>query len=67
MGRCTAKRWTEVPHRPLTRAFTGRRPRGIANRFLVEHSADAPAAYPDVHHITAPLRARAATAATPTC
>jgi nitronate monooxygenase len=43
----------------LTRAFTGRTARGIANRFLLEHSADAPSAYPDVHHITSPLRAAA--------
>jgi nitronate monooxygenase len=41
----------------LTRAFTGRRARGIANRFLREHSADAPIAYPEIHHVTAPLRA----------
>jgi len=41
----------------LTRAFTGRPARGIRNRFLEEHSADAPAAYPEVHHLTAPLRA----------
>jgi nitronate monooxygenase len=43
----------------LTRAFTGRRARGLVNRFLVEHSAEAPAAYPHVHHATAPLRAAA--------
>jgi nitronate monooxygenase len=43
----------------LTRAFTGRTARGIVNRFLVEHGADAPSAYPDVHHLTAPLRAAA--------
>jgi nitronate monooxygenase len=41
----------------VTRAFTGRQARGIVNRFLREHSADAPAAYPEVHHATAPLRA----------
>lgn len=41
----------------LTRAFTGRRARGIVNRFLAEHSADAPAAYPHLHHLTRPLRA----------
>jgi nitronate monooxygenase len=41
----------------LTRAFTGRRARGIRNRFLDEHSASAPPAYPQVHHLTAPLRA----------
>lgn len=41
----------------LTRAFTGRAARGIENRFLMEHSAGAPIAYPQVHHATAPLRA----------
>ena len=43
----------------LTRAFTGRLGRGLVNRFLVEHSAEAPSAYPHVHHATAPLRAEA--------
>jgi nitronate monooxygenase len=43
----------------LTRAFTGRLARGIENRFMREHGADAPSAYPDVHHLTAPLRAAA--------
>jgi len=43
----------------LTRAFTGRLARGLANRFLVEHSSEAPSAYPHVHHATAPLRAEA--------
>ncbi len=43
----------------LTRAFTGRTARGIANRFLLEHAGEAPSAYPDVHHLTAPLRAAA--------
>jgi nitronate monooxygenase len=42
----------------LTRAFTGRRARGIVNRFLREH-ADAPAGYPAVHHVTGPIRAAA--------
>jgi nitronate monooxygenase len=41
----------------LTRAFTGRQARGIVNRFLSEHSAEAPPAYPEIHHVTAPLRA----------
>ncbi|HEY6790662.1 MAG TPA: nitronate monooxygenase [Trebonia sp.] len=41
----------------LTRAFTGRLARGIRNRFLDLHTAGAPAAYPEVHHLTAPLRA----------
>jgi len=43
----------------LTRAFTGRTARGIVNRFLREHGADAPSAYPEVHHVTAPIRAAA--------
>lgn len=43
----------------LTRAFTGRAARGIVNRFLREHSADAPSAYPEVHHLTAPVRVAA--------
>jgi nitronate monooxygenase len=43
----------------LTRAFTGRAARGIVNRFLREHSPDAPSAYPDVHHVTAAVRAAA--------
>ncbi|KAF0848147.1 nitronate monooxygenase [Nocardia caishijiensis] len=41
----------------LTRAFTGRRARGIRNRFLLDHTANAPAAYPEIHYATAPLRA----------
>lgn len=40
----------------MTRAFSGRPARGLINRFLAEHSGDAPAAYPDVHYVTAPLR-----------
>jgi nitronate monooxygenase len=41
----------------LTRAFTGRLARGIRNRFLDEHTDAAPVAYPEVHYLTAPLRA----------
>jgi nitronate monooxygenase len=43
----------------LTRAFTGRAARGIVNRFMREHDADAPVAYPEVHYVTAPLRGAA--------
>jgi nitronate monooxygenase len=43
----------------LTRAFSGRRARGIVNAFMRDHSADAPPAYPHVLHLTAPLRAAA--------
>jgi len=64
----TPEAGTSEPHRDavaregetaLTRAFSGRTARGIVNRFLREHDADAPAAYPEVHHLTAPLRAAA--------
>jgi nitronate monooxygenase len=56
---------TPAPHREalattrdtaLTRAFSGRTARGIVNRFLREHDAGAPSAYPEVNHLTAPLR-----------
>ena len=43
----------------LTRAFTGRTARGISNRFLREHTHYAPSAYPEIHHLTAPLRSAA--------
>ncbi|MEU2544434.1 nitronate monooxygenase [Streptomyces roseolus] len=46
----------------LTRAFSGRPARGLVNRFMREHGPYAPAAYPEVHHLTAPLRKAAATA-----
>jgi nitronate monooxygenase len=45
----------------LTRAYTGRWARGLANRFIAEHR-DAPAGYPQLHHLTSPLR-KAAVAA----
>jgi nitronate monooxygenase len=43
----------------VTRAFSGRPARGMVNRFLSEHSASAPRAYPEIHHATSPLRAAA--------
>ena len=59
---------TSAPHRAalgapaptaVTRAFTGRRARGIVNRFMLEHGAAAPSAYPQIHHLTSGLRAAA--------
>ncbi|WP_415950275.1 nitronate monooxygenase [Streptomyces sp. KLOTTS4A1] len=44
----------------LTRAFTGRPARGLVNRFVREHGPYAPAAYPQVHHLTGGLRKAAA-------
>jgi nitronate monooxygenase len=64
----TPEAGTSEPHRArlaadgptrLTRAFSGRTARGIVNRFMDEHDADAPRAYPQVHHLTSPLRAAA--------
>jgi nitronate monooxygenase len=64
----TPEAGTAVPHRArlavpavtrLTRAFSGRTARGIVNRFMDDHDADAPRAYPQVHHLTSPLRAAA--------
>ena len=64
----TPEAGTSPPHRAalraggetrLTRAFTGRRARGIVNRFLQEHHHFAPRAYPEIHYVTAPIRAAA--------
>jgi nitronate monooxygenase len=64
----TPEAGTSAPHRArlavpgptrLTRAFSGRTARGIVNRFMTEHDAHAPRAYPQVHHLTSPLRAAA--------
>jgi nitronate monooxygenase len=58
---------TSAPHRAavvrggptaITRAFTGRRARGIVNGFMRDHPS-APSAYPHIHYVTAPLRAAA--------
>ena len=64
----TLEAGTSAPHREklrsrgptvLTRAFSGKRARGIVNGFLQRNSADAPAAYPQVHYLTAPMRGAA--------
>lgn len=46
----------------LTRAFTGRPARGLANVFTDRYSGVAPAGYPALHHLTSPLRKAAAAA-----
>jgi nitronate monooxygenase len=45
----------------LTRAFSGRPARGIVNEFMLAHPG-APAAYPEIHNATKPLRAASAAA-----
>jgi nitronate monooxygenase len=49
----------------LTRAFSGRTARGIVNEFLLEHDLGAPRGYPQVHYMTAPIRAAARSAGNP--
>ncbi|MEU7753889.1 nitronate monooxygenase [Micromonospora sp. NPDC049101] len=43
----------------LTRSYTGKRARGMANDFLRQHDASAPTGYPQVLHLTRPLLAAA--------
>jgi NAD(P)H-dependent flavin oxidoreductase YrpB (nitropropane dioxygenase family) len=46
----------------VTRAFTGRPARALRNGFIDRHDATAPLGYPEIHHLTAPLRKAAAAA-----
>ena len=57
-GALTSDDFTETV---VTRAFTGRFARTLANRWTTDFP-DAPAFYPAVHQVTAPLRAAAARA-----
>jgi nitronate monooxygenase len=65
---CCPEAGTAAPHREavtrprhtgLTRAFSGRLARGLVNTFQTDHTAAAPIAYPELHHLTTPLRAHA--------
>ncbi|MEI5011041.1 nitronate monooxygenase [Streptomyces sp. PmtA] len=67
---------TSLPHRAaladpgrrrtvVTRAFTGRPARALANRFTDRHSGHAPSGYPALHHLTRPMRQAAAAADEP--
>lgn len=53
------------PGTMLTRAFSGRFARGLANEFAVTYSEAAPEAYPEIHHLTRPLRVAATRAGDP--
>lgn len=48
----------------ITRAFTGRRARGLVNQFMTDHPG-APPAYPEIHYATRAIRAAAASAGDP--
>lgn len=50
----------------LTRAFTGRLARGLRNEFIDLYSEIAPSGYPEIHHLTRPLRQAATRAGDPT-
>lgn len=52
-------------HTAMTRAFTGKPARALVNDFVRDHSSTAPDAYPEVHFLTALLRAAAAAANDP--
>ncbi len=67
---CTPEAGTSAPYRQalldgrypdtmVTRAFSGRYARSLANEFARAHHQRAPQAYPEVHHLTRPLRAAA--------
>jgi nitronate monooxygenase len=66
-GTSSAQRAATTTDAPtvLTRAFSGRLARGIANRLHRDHGAHAPRAYPEVHHLTSPLRAHGRTVSDP--
>lgn len=49
----------------ITHAFTGRPARGLANGFIERHEDSAPLGYPELHHLTRPLRQAAAKAGDP--
>jgi nitronate monooxygenase len=72
---CAAEAGTSAVHRQavltrrypdtvITRAFSGRWARGLANGFANEHP-DAPAGYPQINTMTKPLRAAATAAGDP--
>ena len=49
----------------VTRCFSGRYARGIRNRFVDEYDALAPLGYPEIHHLTSPVRAASVRAGDP--
>jgi nitronate monooxygenase len=49
----------------VTRAFSGRYARGLRNRFIDDHEAQAPFGYPQIHYLTSPVRAASVRAGDP--
>jgi nitronate monooxygenase len=55
----------EFTETAVTKSFSGRYARGLRNRFIDEHEAEAPFGYPEVHYLTSPLRAASVRAGDP--
>ncbi|MGB7509288.1 MAG: nitronate monooxygenase [Mycobacterium sp.] len=55
-------RFTETA---VTRSFSGRYARGLRNRFIDDHDAEAPFGYPELHYLTSPVRAASVRAGDP--
>ena len=49
----------------VTKSFSGRYARGLRNRFIEDHEAQAPFGYPEIHYLTGPLRAASVRAGDP--
>ncbi|HEX9832129.1 MAG TPA: nitronate monooxygenase [Mycobacterium sp.] len=49
----------------VTKAFSGRYARGLRNRFVNDHEAEAPFGYPEIHYLTSPVRAASVRAGDP--
>ena len=49
----------------VTKSFSGRYARGLRNRFIDDHEAQAPFGYPEIHYLTGPLRAGSVRAGDP--
>ena len=49
----------------VTRCFSGRYARGLRNRFVDEHDAQAPLGYPEIHYLTSPVRSASVRAGDP--
>ena len=65
-ARCIAPHCRIPVHRNRRhQGFSGRYARGLRNRFIDEHEADAPFGYPEIHYLTSPLRAASVRAGDP--
>ena len=52
-------------HTAVTRCFSGRFARSLANEFMARYDASVPPGYPQINQITAPIRAAAVAAGDP--